>query len=605
MTTLRKTILQTFIPGSPGSPAVPGQQYQPARTAYEEVQECRWEFNSPPSGGTAGNIGTGGGGSGPIYPSYTYVCKTVVVRRDYPARPYTPAREAVPERPAQFLSDYQLGWNGRATSIKRMIGNGYFKFKAPIGNIGAVVGLSIAPQDTGFSDILNGFYLAGGVARVYEAGVQVEYIGGYVGTDVFKIQRAGSNINYLINSTLVHQSAARPDPMFLTASLYSGGDSVEAADFVGETRFVGSMLAADGHWGDTAYTAMVASGSFLPMTGIWGINSRFEGSMRPATAMWSDHVTARFEGVMQPVTGFFEGIEAPPYAIFNGVSSFMASALNILVGQVITCDGSMLEPVGLFYDRKFGDFQGSMRPAQGYWDSLMPAGEVLVFSGVNASGLVQPQVEIFVVMNSHADVLGMIVTTSLMGASMLSYAEADAGMVVQQTIEALLASTARLHSLQFDDVGDVVTWALNAATAGTTRYENYNFNSFAKVNGKFYGMKASGLYELAGPTDAGAPVRARVNLGNNSFGTSLQKSMSEAYVGVASDGAIVVKVVANDETYLYTARSSSDVMKTQRVEFGRGFKATFFELEIQNSPAGGAFDLASIEFTPVPLKRRI
>lgn len=147
-------------------------------------------------------------------------------------------------------------------------------------------------------------------------------------------------------------------------------------------------------------------------------------------------------------------------------------------------------------------------------------------------------------------------------------------------------------------------WALNTKTNTTTRYEQFDFNSYATIGGKQYGVRDDGLYELTGPTDAGLPVNARVNFGRNNFGTSRLKSLTQAYVGVASNNKVVVKVVADGQEFFFQARDADPELTTQRVDFARGFRANYFELEILNAP-GDVFDLSSIEFTPIPLSRRV
>lgn len=215
-----------------------------------------------------------------------------------------------------------------------------------------------------------------------------------------------------------------------------------------------------------------------------------------------------------------------------------------------------------------------------------------------------PQVMLDVLMQSAGVVTAAIPTVqTLLSALVQSNAVASGAFTPQMTLQAVMTAVASMTSMNADD-GSATVWVVNTKNGGTTRYANFPFNSFAKIGASYYGVKRDGLYKLDGPSDAGAPIAAAVNLGNNNFDTSKEKSLSNCYLGVASNGAVVLKVVANGQTYYYTARNSSTVLETQRIDLGKGLRANYFELELQNYN-GGAFELESIEFTPIPLSRRI
>ena len=147
-------------------------------------------------------------------------------------------------------------------------------------------------------------------------------------------------------------------------------------------------------------------------------------------------------------------------------------------------------------------------------------------------------------------------------------------------------------------------WTLNLDSDGSTRYENYDFNSFAEINGKYYGAKSDGVYLLRGADDDGEAIDSLVNFGNLSFGSINRKAMPYLYAGMSSDGKLVLKVEADGQTFLYTARDSTAMQKAHRFELGRGLQASYYDLEIQ-ATGGQAFDLATIEFHPIELKRRL
>lgn len=154
------------------------------------------------------------------------------------------------------------------------------------------------------------------------------------------------------------------------------------------------------------------------------------------------------------------------------------------------------------------------------------------------------------------------------------------------------------------DPSDYLVWSVERAGASAA-YSNFAFNSFARIGGRIFAAGDTGLYELAGDSDAGAPIDAWADLGKRGFGSSLEKGISNAYLTVSSEAKMVVRVTTNDKnTYRYEARSWDTDMRAQRVDFGRGLRATYLNLEVMNVD-GAAFDLEQLEFVVTESKRRI
>jgi len=144
------------------------------------------------------------------------------------------------------------------------------------------------------------------------------------------------------------------------------------------------------------------------------------------------------------------------------------------------------------------------------------------------------------------------------------------------------------------DAADYLVWSVERGGA-SSGYENFPFNSFARIGGRIFAAGDSGLYELTGDTDAGRPIRAWADLGQRNFGTTMLKGISNAYLTASSDARLVVKVTTPEgQTYSYRARAAGP-MQAQRVDFGRGLRATYLNLEITNDE-GGDFDLERLEF---------
>lgn len=147
-------------------------------------------------------------------------------------------------------------------------------------------------------------------------------------------------------------------------------------------------------------------------------------------------------------------------------------------------------------------------------------------------------------------------------------------------------------------------WVLNWDSAATTRYENYDFTSFAKIGDRYYGVKSDGIYVLEGDDDEGFKIRASASFGKLDFGTPNKKRVPHAYVGVSSGGTMYLRVTANGQTFTYAARRADADMRTQRIDLGKGLMANYLEFEIYNHD-GCDFELNSVDFAYVELTRRI
>jgi len=151
----------------------------------------------------------------------------------------------------------------------------------------------------------------------------------------------------------------------------------------------------------------------------------------------------------------------------------------------------------------------------------------------------------------------------------------------------------------------VATWTLAPETGATTRYEKFRANSFANILGKCYGAAGDGILLLDGETDAGEPIESVVDFGNHDFGTSRLKTLSGAYLGVRATGDLGLRVtVKESEQYTYPTRRTDAFTQSQRIDTGRGLRASHLRFELINL-AGADFELDRLELSAVPLSRRI
>lgn len=151
------------------------------------------------------------------------------------------------------------------------------------------------------------------------------------------------------------------------------------------------------------------------------------------------------------------------------------------------------------------------------------------------------------------------------------------------------------------DAGDQV-WVLNARTGAVSRYQNYSFNSFALIGGHYFGADEGGIYLLEGELDGEAPIHTRIQTGQMDLGSKQLKHVSNVYLGVASDGVLSVTVQANCQQYTYQARRGDPHSQQQRVDTGKGLRATLYGFELVNCQP---FELDSMDINVVQSGRRI
>lgn len=155
----------------------------------------------------------------------------------------------------------------------------------------------------------------------------------------------------------------------------------------------------------------------------------------------------------------------------------------------------------------------------------------------------------------------------------------------------------------FDSTARV--WVVNMDSGASVQYDGYGFISFFERDGDYYGVAEDGIYLLEGDDDAGFDIDALISFGTSSLGSKQKKGVTNFYVGASSDGKLILKIQVDGGTeYLYEARSSSEHIDQHRIDTGKGLVGNYFTMHLLNQD-GDDFDIESISFDPIPLKRRI
>lgn len=625
---LEKITLQSYTPGTPGQPGSPGQAYQPERRVWQTYEVCsyvpytqfeieqilaaqgwRYVSSGPPDYRSILVPGPGAAGSAVQIPTGRYVCRTETRIEVIPAVPYIPPRPAVPGTPGSTSRDFQLGWNARARSIRVMSASGRFSFQIPSSVVAVIVGLTPDPRSTGFSDIGWAFRVTAGVLSILEDGVEVQSIGLHDSADVLSIQRSLGEITYLVDDVAVRTVPAGSPPMYLSAALYSGGDAVYEASLIEFSDGVGdeAMSPIQAFGGTEPYA--IGTELMEPMQAFGGSYGTGFGAgvMEPLVAFGAGlGGYAIGIGVLEPMTAEGESIEELVYAIGSGIMQPLLATGAGLTGTVGGAN-AILEPMQFIGADAGGYAQASQTMDivfDDYGYSPLVEGDINLISLGIAQDSASLNSILFIVLNSTMEVETVFVAESIAPVDIFGSVNVTDSLDTITEIGVELMSYIR--GLASDQSGSEKTvWALSLDSNGLTRYENYEFNSFARINGKNYAARFDGVFLLEGDDDDGQNIGARINLGKPNFGSDQRKAMPLVYVGVAGNDQLVLKVVGPDgKAYYYQSSGYSSETAQHRLQPGRGLSAVHFDVELMNIQ-GSDMRINNIQFVPVNLARRI
>lgn len=157
---------------------------------------------------------------------------------------------------------------------------------------------------------------------------------------------------------------------------------------------------------------------------------------------------------------------------------------------------------------------------------------------------------------------------------------------------------------------EYAAWVMNADNLATSQYQNFGFNSFVELPDGFYGAREDGLYRLAGNKDAGANIVAWIKSGLLDFGTGSLKSVPMMYIGLTSNGDMLLTVsvtspegAKTEYTYRMVERTAN-ATREDRVKIGKGIRSVYWQWELHNT-AGSDFAVDTTRFWPMVLSRRI
>jgi hypothetical protein len=180
--------------------------------------------------------------------------------------------------------------------------------------------------------------------------------------------------------------------------------------------------------------------------------------------------------------------------------------------------------------------------------------------------------------------------------------ELTADQAVQMIFSAEIDERIEIAGAYVAPNGSVTTWVMNTKTGGVTEYENYAFNSFARVGNKYLGAADDGLYELLGDKDDGDDIIATIRSGFAQWSGTHLGSFKAAYLAVAGAGDYVLRILTRDgKTFNYRVTAADG--RTAKVNMGKGLRSRYFAFELVST--GQDFDLDTLEFIPLVADRRV
>ena len=151
---------------------------------------------------------------------------------------------------------------------------------------------------------------------------------------------------------------------------------------------------------------------------------------------------------------------------------------------------------------------------------------------------------------------------------------------------------------------DLAVWAANLSTAGHSRYAGFGFNSFAFFDGRYYGCKSDGIYELGGELDGAAPIPWTVTFAETDFRSDKLKRVPSVFTGGKFTGPLVLKVVQDPENvHAYPLTPSGREDRAARSILGKGLVSRYWQFELASDTE--RVELESFDPQPAELTRRI
>lgn len=521
-----------------------------------------------------------------------------------------PAVAAIPAEPAKLTYTAIDGWNGGARSITPLVGDGAFTFEVGPAAIGVVVGLVGADESTSPAEPSHAFYVHQGVVAVMESGVVVATAPTpHSAGKRLAISRSLGQVTYLYDGWAYTSAVVSQGAAYLDATIYASGDYVDNPQLVAALVQSGEIRATlpplVGLLTDRASYAF-GGGRLPPLgglaSGISGGLGRIEGSLPALGGHAADHAYSEVRGTLPVLAGALNGgFPQVSRATVVGILPPLSGLLRGLTGSVGRIEAALPPLLGLGADHAYAEVRGTLPALSGAGltfaptdygnarDSFLVVADLWVAS-CRQSAVLSEQLGL-----SSGFTLGVVIDGTLFEALAIS-SEVSAYRALSAVIQSglLLGGTA--------DAGMAasVQYAVNVLTGALTTYSGFDFDAFALADNTLYACRPDGLYRMRPGDDDGSPIAVTLDFGATDYGAVQAKTVQEVFLGMTTDGEVIVTLRADGVDRRYRAVARGPMM---RAAPARGVSARRWNLTLEVTDAT-EFELDTIEHIVAVAARR-
>lgn len=171
---------------------------------------------------------------------------------------------------------------------------------------------------------------------------------------------------------------------------------------------------------------------------------------------------------------------------------------------------------------------------------------------------------------------------------------------------ATLTAQRPVIGIQIDNASESwIAFAMNSLHHAVTEYDQYQFNSFARLGDRVLAASDSGLFELAGDDDEGSDIEASAKTGRYNFGSPLRKVATDVYGAYDCDNDMDFRVFHRGSTYSYRMpKKGVDGVVMHKANLGQGLRDNFHQYGFANR-AGTNFNISGFTVLVDVLSSRV
>lgn len=130
---------------------------------------------------------------------------------------------------------------------------------------------------------------------------------------------------------------------------------------------------------------------------------------------------------------------------------------------------------------------------------------------------------------------------------------------------------------------EYLSMVMNIKNRALTLYDNYDFNSLCRFNGKHLGATKTDIFDLdLGDTDDGTLIEWNFRTGYLDLEQKFKKKIRQAWLSYKSSGDLILTVIQpNGDEFEYLLEGINITETGLRVKFGKGIRSKYIALDIK------------------------